>query len=221
MRILVLSAHPDDEVLGCGGSIARWSEEGHNVYVHVISEGTTAQYDESEIKTKRDASERVKKILGIKEIFHDNLPDAKLDTIPILDIVKLLENSVSRIEPEVLLTQHFGDISQDHRAVFKAASIVSRPTQHNSIKRFLSYEVPSGTEWGAFSYPERSFKPNYIIDITGHLKKKLAAMKEYEIELREPPHPRSIKGIENLAAFRGQSSGFTYGEAFMIQFWRE
>jgi len=220
MRILILAAHPDDEVLGCGGSIARWNDEGHQVYVHVLSEGTTAQYDAKEIRTKRDASERIKDILGIREIFHDDLPDAKLDTIPVLSIAKCIEKRLDEIKPDIVFTQHIGDISQDHKAVNEATMIVGRPTPDNPIKRILSYEVPSGTEWGAILKNDLIFKPNYFIDIEDYLQKKIDAMKEYQIELRDYPHPRSIKGIENLASYRGQMVGLNYAEAFEISYWK-
>ena len=123
MKILILAAHPDDEILGCGGSIAKWSDANHDIYIHILSEGTTAQYDSAEIETKRASAEKIKDLLGIKKYVFSDFPDAKLDTIPLINLVKEVSEIVDKIKPEVLISQHHGDISQDHQAVFKGRQL--------------------------------------------------------------------------------------------------
>jgi len=221
MKILILAAHPDDEVLGCGGSIVKWSREGHEVYVHILSEGTTAQYDSSKIVVKRNNAELVKDILRIKKYYFSDYPDAKLDTIPLLELTKTISKVVEEVQPEILISHHYGDINQDHKRVFEAAAIIARPQPNNPIKRFMSYEVPSSSEWGKMAYRQCAFNPNCFIDITNSIDLKLRAIETYNIELRPFPHPRSIEGIKNLSSIRGQNVGIKYCEGYVIHFSKE
>jgi N-acetylglucosamine malate deacetylase 1 len=221
MKILILAAHPDDEVLGCGGSIAKWFKDGHEVYVHIVSEGTTAQYDAGKIAVKRENAKLVKEILGIEKYYFSDYPDAQLDTVPLLELTKAIGKIVEEIKPEILISHHYGDTNQDHRRVFEAAIVVARPQPNSPIKKFMSYEVPSSSEWGKMSYRNSAFNPNYFVNITNYIDLKLKAIEAYNIELRPFPHPRSIEGIRNISAIRGQSVGIEYCEGYFIHFCKE
>jgi len=221
MTVLIISAHPDDEVLGCGGTISKLSAKGEEIIVYIVSEGTTAQYDRGKINTKREISNELKRILGIKDIIYGDLPDAELDTVGCLKINKEIEKILHDYDPESIFIQYGADINQDHRAVFDSSAVVSRPFPRKRLKRVLSYEVPSSTEWGNLFYQWKPFNPNYFIDVSDHIEKKIEAMSLYKIELRQYPYPRSFEGIRNLASYRGQSAGVPYAEAFNVQYWKD
>jgi len=211
MKILVIGAHPDDEVYGCGGAIARLSKEGHDIHVLIVSEGSTAQYENKEMITKkREEAEKVKSLLGIKEYIFGDFPDMKLDTVPHIELNKFISETVSRIKPEWIFTHSPLDLNKDHRVVFHSTMVAARP-QVDYVKRILCYEVPSTTELG-----EEPFRPEVFIDITDYLQKKSDAVSAYKTELREFPHGRSAEAIEALAKYRGYASNYRYAEAFTI-----
>lgn len=231
MRVLILAAHPDDECLGAGGTIARLSAEGHAVYIAILSQGIDSRYTESPISGDEAMQQELEKIkakgqnvrnalkagkhLGAKCVTVDPQPDQKFDTVPLLEIVQHIAHITDKVRPEVIYTHHGGDLNQDHRAVAHATLIATRPTAECSVKAVYTYEVPSSTEW-AFGM-ESAFRPNVFVDISGeYLEKKIQAMKMYESERRAFPHPRSPEALRALATWRGAQAGVMAAEAFQL-----
>lgn len=221
MNILVIAAHPDDEVLGCGGTIARMVKENHHVYVAILGEGITSRYqqrdhaDKSLVEALREKCHRIASLLGVKDVFTFDLPDNRFDTVPILEIVKLIEDLIERFDPQVIYTHHGGDLNVDHRRVFQATLSATRPMAGCSVKTIYTYEVPSSTEWalGKFS---PIFHPNVFVDIHNTLELKLQAMVLYESEARIFPHPRSSEALRAIACRWGSVAGFKAAEAFEL-----
>lgn len=220
-NILIIAAHPDDEVLGCGGTIARMSHEGNYIYIAILGEGISSRYrqreqaDTSLVVELKERSQRAGELLGAKEVFTFDLPDNRFDTVPMLDIVKLVEDLIERIRPQVIYTHHGGDLNIDHRQVFCATLTATRPFSGCPVNRIYSYEVPSSTEWamGNF-YP--SFMPNVFVDIQGTLEIKIQAMSLYESERRVFPHPRSPEVLRAIATRWGSLAGCAAAEAFEV-----
>ncbi|WP_457601071.1 PIG-L deacetylase family protein [Hydrogenivirga sp.] len=217
--VLVVVAHPDDEVLGCGGTIAKLVKDNYRTFTLILGEGITSRDSErrrkvreEEIKELKACALRANKILGVEDIFFFDLPDNRFDTVPFLNIVKIVEEVINRIKPSVVFTHHRNDLNIDHRITYKAVITAARPMQGCPVKEIYSCEVLSSTEW---NYPI-SFSPNYFVDISDTLDIKLKAMKEYKQELREYPHPRSLKGIERNAEVWGMKVGLKYAEAFEV-----
>lgn len=218
MKILVIAPHPDDEVLGCGGTIKKLAKEGNDVYLCIVTKAYTPDWTEEFIENRKKEVEQSKKILGIKEVFFLDLPTVKLDTIGQKDINDAISKCVEGVAPEVLYIPHRGDLNKDHGIVFESSLIVSRTKPNSSIKKVLCYETLSETEWGIpkIEKIEDVFLPNIYIDISDTIEDKLEAMKCYKSELKEFPHPRSLKGITVLAEKRGMESGLKNAEAFMM-----
>lgn len=211
MRILVIGAHPDDEVYGCGGTIARLSDEGHEVSVLIVSEGSTAQYsDKNLIGKKRKEADKAKDILGIGTYDFGDFPDMRLDSVPQIDINKFISSVVSKIKPDWIFTHSPLDLNKDHKVVFQSTMVAARP-HVDFIKRIMSYEVSSTSELG-----DVPFEPSIYMDISKYITKKTEAVRAYETELREFPHGRSVEAVEALARYRGYSSNFSYAEAFVM-----
>lgn len=222
MKYLIIAAHPDDEVLGCGGSIAKWSRSGSEVHILIMAEGATSR-DKSRNRLKRkneilslaQSANRACEILGAKSVQLLKFPDNRMDSVDLLDVIKDIESYIRKIKPEVLVTHHSGDLNIDHQVIHKAVITASRPQPGHFVKRILSFEVPSSTEWNTHS-SSVPFVPNYFEDITDTLKLKIQALEAYESEMREWPHSRSIKATKHLAKWRGASAGFESAEAFII-----
>ena len=216
---LIVVAHPDDEVLGCGGTVAKLSREGWEFYTLFLGEGVTSRDEKRDLeKRKTELLElqknalRANEILGVKEVFFEALPDNRFDGIELLDIVKRVEFYIQKVKPKIVFTHWEKDLNQDHRLVAKAVKIATRPLPHHPVKAVYSCEVLSSSEWNFLE----SFTPNVYVDITQTLEKKLKAMEQYKGELREFPHPRSLKGIEIKAAQRGMEVGLPFAEAFKV-----
>ena len=208
MKILVLAAHPDDEVLGMGGTIKKLSKLDNKIHLCIITEGASAQYKNKKmIKIRKDACIASGKILGIKDFSFLGFPDAKLDSIPQLEINKKIEKIILKIKPDIVYTISDGDNSKDHEKVFESALVAARPIA-STVKKILSYEIP-----GLRRTP---FSPNVFEDITNEIKFKNKAFSSYESEIESYPHPRSIEAIENLAKYRGTQSGMRFAEAFKL-----
>ena len=219
MRILVVAAHPDDEVLGCGGTIARLAADPANeAFTLIVSEGCSAQYSAAEAARawtdKKEAALQAGNILGTKEIRFGNFPDMKLDTVAHLDLNRFLEHTIREIKPDVLFTHHPGDINLDHQLVCKSVVTASRPVGVFPAAVFF-FEIPSSTEWQGYD-SANAFAPDVFIDISSTMDKKAAAMQCYALELREPPHPRSVYGIKACAKFRGLACGLKEAEGFRL-----
>jgi len=220
-NILVLAAHPDDEVLGCGGTIAKYGKN-NDIYVAILGEGISSRYKKRKgakkeiLKLKKD-SIKAGRLLGIKSVFFFNLPDNCFDTVSFLEIVKKIEEVIKKIKPEVIYTHHSGDLNIDHRLTFQAVLTATRPVKGCSVKEIYSFEIPSSTEW-SFGKIEKDkiFNPNIFEDISDALETKLKALKAYKNEIRKFPHPRSSKTIRAMATKWGSVAGLKYAEAFEL-----
>jgi len=205
----------DDEVLGVGGTIAKHVEAKDELFVCFIAHRVyDHKYDEQRNQFEMECALKAKEILGYEEARFLNLNDERLD-LCIQDILIPLESTISEINPDCVYINHKGDINQDHRAVFHAAVISLRNFANTGIKHILCYETPSSTEQSP-PFQETAFLPNYYVNIDKTLPKKILALKSYQTEIREFPHPRSIEGIEVLAKKRGVEIGFKAAEAFTI-----
>ncbi|MAZ07755.1 MAG: GlcNAc-PI de-N-acetylase [Rickettsiales bacterium] len=219
-KILVIAAHPDDEVLGCGGTIAKMSKNGDKVYVMIISDGESSRKANKttlnkKITLRKNACEASCKLLGTKKPEFENFPDNQLDKIPLLKITQAIEKKISKIRPSIIFTHHWGDLNIDHQRISKAVITACRPQKKNSVKTLLFFEVPSSSEWQITS-KKNLFSPNWFHDISSTINLKLKALKLYKSELRKSPHPRSIIGIKSLAKWRGSVVGFKAAEAFEL-----
>lgn len=216
--ILVVAAHPDDEVLGCGGYIAARVKSGDEVVVTFLSDGVTSREENlgiSEIETRRHAARSAAKVLGVKDVSFGDFPDNKLDSVPVLEVIKTIESVIRRVQPSIVVTHFGGDLNIDHRIVNQAVVTSCRPTSGQCVKQIMFFEIPSSTEWQVPNEGE-AFVPNWFEDISQTLELKVQALKMYEHELREWPHPRSVKAVEHLAHWRGASCGVDASEAFVL-----
>ena len=216
--ILVVAAHPDDEVLGCGGYIANQVRSGGEVFVTFLSDGVTSRQGNlglQEIESRRNAARLASKVLGVSEVSFGDYPDNKIDTVPLLEIIKSIEAVVERVRPQIVLTHFGGDLNIDHRIVNQAVLTACRPAPKQGVKKVLFFEVPSSTEWQVPIEGE-AFTPTWFEDISETLEIKIKALTVYEHELREWPHPRSVKAVEHLAHWRGATCGVDAAEAFVL-----
>lgn len=215
MRVLVIAAHMDDEILGMGGTIAKHVAAGDEVTVCIACKRAYYhQFDPAVVEEEKAAAQRAAVVLGYQDIRFLGLRDELLDE-RLLDVIVPLEECVLKLRPDIVYIHHRGDSNQDHRAVFQASMIACRTISQHKVPRMLAYEVPSSTEQ-APPFPEYGFQPNYYVDISQFLERKIEAMKAYARELRQFPHPRSAKGIEVLAQKRGMEIGFQAAEAFVV-----
>ena len=217
MKVLVLAAHPDDESLGVGGTIARHSADGDEVCVFIVTDGVTAHHDRT--AGQEEAARRACTILGVHDLRFGRLRDQRLDEGPLLDVIRIIEDQIADFEPSVVYTHHRGDSNQDHRTIFEATIVATRPKPAGFVRRVLCYEIPSSTEWGA-PFAERAFQPSVFWDISTTLTVKLRAFQEYasthRSEVMTFPHPRSVDGVRAMAQYRGASIGVAAAEAFML-----
>jgi len=215
MKVLVIAAHMDDEVLGAGATIRKHVAAGDAVSVCIVCQRAyDHRFDPKINEEERAAAERARKVLGYDDLQFLNLRDELLDE-RLLDTIVPLEEHVTRWKPDVVYTHHRGDSNQDHRAVFQASLIACRPISSHPVRRLLCYEVPSSTDI-APPLPEWAFQPNFYVNVEQHLGRKIDAMRAYVREMKEFPHPRSAKGIEVLAQKRGMEIGLTMAEAFVL-----
>jgi LmbE family N-acetylglucosaminyl deacetylase len=218
-KILIIAAHPDDEVLGCGGTAARLVKQRNEAYALIMGEGITSR-DASRQREKREQEiiqlkkqiHEANRVIGIKEVFTNDFPDNRFDSLTLLDIVKVIETIKNKIKPDIVFTHYEHDLNIDHRLTYQAVLTAVRPTAGETVKEIYSFEVLSSTEW---NYPLR-FSPEVFFDISETIDIKLAAMERYNSELREYPHPRSIKGIRLNAEQWGMKTGLKYAEAFKL-----
>jgi LmbE family N-acetylglucosaminyl deacetylase len=209
MNILVIAAHPDDEVLGMGGTIKKLSKK-NSIILAVVSEGASAQYqDKKMIEERKSSCLKCGKFLGISKFYFGNFPDQKLDTIPNLEINKFLEKIILKHKPKIVFTTPNHDLNKDHQIVHDATLVATRPLS-SSVTKLFCYELPG--------YVKTSFQPNIFEDISNELKNKLEAFKKYKSEIEEFPHPRSYDSIKNLSIQRGIESGQLNAEAFKLIF---
>jgi len=218
--ILIVAAHPDDEILGCGGTIARLIRDGFKAYSLILGEGITSRNDlntqnghlDQEIELLRKQSQKANKRLGITEVIFKSFPDNRFDTIALLDIVKTIEKVKRQLSPSIIFTHFKEDLNIDHRITYDAVITATRPLSEEIVREIYSFEVQSSTEW---NWP-LTFSPDIYFDISETLNIKKEALKEYSKEIRELPHPRSIEGTEINACYWGLRTGVRYAEAFKV-----
>lgn len=215
MIILIIAPHPDDEVLGCEGTIVKHNLSGDEVHLCIVTKAYPPEWSEDEIKERKEEVLRVNQILGIRKTHFLDFPTVKLDTVPHKELDEAITRVANEVQPEVVYIPHRGDVNKDHRLVFDAAMVAVKPKPGSAIRKVLSYEILSETEWGA-PFVENAFIPNVYVDISETLEIKLKAMSEYKLELKEFPHPRSLEAISTLAKIRGSTTGVRAAKAFML-----
>jgi LmbE family N-acetylglucosaminyl deacetylase len=215
MNILVLAAHPDDELLGLGGTVARHVRDGDKVTAVIVSEGATSRYTAGTEDGLRADGEAAAAILGVKDLRFLGLRDQYLDDLPITDVIRPIEKIVAELRPDVVYAHHWGDLNRDHRVVSEAAMVACRPVGDAYPPTFLTFETPSSSEWSAPDVAMQ-FIPNHFVDITATIDDKLRAMACYKSEVRPHPHPRALESLRARAAYWGQIVGRPYAEAFVV-----
>jgi LmbE family N-acetylglucosaminyl deacetylase len=231
MKILVIAAHPDDEILGMGGTIRKYTDTGNIVKIVIMATGifarrssnlknsSTYSMTEKEVKIaqlqlkelRKDAKKSAK-IIGVSDVEFLDFPDNEMDTVSNLQVTKSIEKIIEKFHPDIVYTHSQNDVNIDHRIIHDATITATRPTSKTSIKSVYSFEIPSSTEW----YFKSPFSPNVFVDISKELSKKVKAMEVYKSELRKYPHPRSKEGLEAIAKRWGTVSGFNAAEAFCL-----
>lgn len=220
-KILIIVAHPDDEVLGCGGTIVRLTKQGNTVYTAFLGEGITSRYEQREDVDKKlieelyACSRKAADVLGIEGTFTYNLPDNRFDTIPLVDIVKIIEKLIEKIKPSVVYTHHNGDLNIDHQIVHRAVLTATRPIENQPVREIYAFCVSSSTEW-AFGNTFSTFHPNVFVNISETLESKIEAFSCYESEIRSFPHPRSQRAITAHARYWGSVVGCNAAEPFEL-----
>ena len=211
-RILIVAAHPDDEVLGCFGTVARLINEGYEAYTLILGEGKTSRdgYKKDALLFLQDEIKEANNTIGIKKVFVENFPDNRFDSVDLLDIIKVILKVKEEVKPEIIFTHYENDLNIDHQITYQAVLTATRPMKDECVKEIYSFEILSSTEW---RYPI-SFSPDTYFDISNTLNLKLQAMKAYKSELCQYPHPRSIPGIELNAKYHGMRVGKVAVEAF-------
>ena len=212
-QILVVAAHPDDEVLGAGGTIAQHVTRGEAVYVAILAEGASMQFPDAPemIAVKQAHALKAAEVLGVKDVFFGNFPDQKLDASPFIQITGFIEELVRKLHPNVVYTHHFSELNRDHRVAYEATSVAVRPFSCPSLERFLCFTVDTVTHWG-----HGVAQYNVFSDISATLEAKLLAMRAYETELRPYPHPRSLEALRHMAHRNGAMVGLPAAEPFQL-----
>jgi N-acetylglucosamine malate deacetylase 1 len=214
--VVVFAAHPDDEILGCGGTIAKLIQKGSKVHVVFLADGESSRDDIEDIDNlilqRKNNAKKALKILGCDSIEFLDFPDNRLDSLDLLDVVKKVENFIDAFKPYTIFTHYAHDLNIDHQITHNAVVTACRPQPGHCVKELLFFEVPSSTEWNL----SQAFTPNYFVDISSTLPLKINALNIYKNEMKIFPHPRSINAIEALTYFRGASSGCSAAEAFIL-----
>ncbi|MFL5800068.1 MAG: PIG-L deacetylase family protein [Actinomycetota bacterium] len=217
MRILTVAAHPDDETLGAGGTMARYTSEGHETWVLILADGCTARHGHVELQ--KECAIAAGDILGVQQVVFCGLPDQRLDALPLLDVITPIEKCIAEFRPDVVLTHFKEDANQDHRIAFQATIVAARPVNGSTVERVMCYEAASSTEWAA-PFPGSVFSPNVFVDITSTFRTKIDAMRSYERtfsgEVHPYPHPRSYEAMEAYARRHGVTVGVDVAEPFML-----
>lgn len=216
-QVLVIAAHPDDETYGLGGTIARHVRQGDLASVLILSEGVTARHNA--IEPQKAAVRKACAALGVDDVRFADLPDQRLDGMPLLEVIQPIHELCKELWPQVVYTHHRGDANQDHRTVFAATLVAVRPFGGNPVERVLCYETASSTEWGP-PFAEWEFLPNVFVDISATLEAKLRAVEAYretfQSEVKPFPHPRSPEAVRIYAQQRGVTVGMLAAEAFVL-----
>jgi len=220
--VVVVAAHADDEVLGCGGTIARLAREGRSVHVLLLADGESSRsrergepIDPGRVVQRAAAANAACRTLGCASVEVLDLPDNRLDQLDLLDVVRRIEDFLKRHHPSTVFTHHSGDVNIDHRVTHEAVIAACRPQPGSPVEELIFFEVPSSTEWRPPTSGE-PFNPNLFVDISETLDIKFEALRFYGDELREFPHSRSLVAIQSLAQWRGATAGLEAAEAFVI-----
>jgi LmbE family N-acetylglucosaminyl deacetylase len=218
--VMVVAAHPDDEVLGCGGTLARHAENGDKVHVLILADGETSRQQAGEVSERWACADRAANILGIRLHKILGFPDNQLDKIALLEVVREIELAISQLKPTVVYTHHGGDLNIDHQIACRAVMTACRPLPGSTVNAIYTFETVSSTEWGVPQL-DPMFMPVRVVDISDTMQKKMAALQCYDAEMRPFPHARSYEAIEHLARLRGTQSGIKAAEVFgvMRQIW--
>jgi LmbE family N-acetylglucosaminyl deacetylase len=219
MSVLCVVAHPDDEILGVGGTLARHAAEGDDVHVCILSDGVTSRYDDddaadAEIQQRRRRAERAAETLGASVSLY-GYPDNSFDTVPLLDIVQTVETEIEDRSPDTVYTHHYGDLNVDHELTCRAVTTATRPLKDACVERVLAFETLSATEWSPPS-PDNAFQPQHFVTVSDNLETKLDALEAYENELRESPHPRNVETVRQNAQVWGAKVGVDAAEPFEV-----
>lgn len=207
---LIIASHPDDEILGSGGTIRKLIANGYDVVTVILAKGRKEEEHHIQRFTSLANSH-----LGIKEVLFLKLPNLRLNTIPLHEITKEIEALLAKYKPEIIFTHHYGDLNQDHQVTFQAVMTAARPLPGKAPIEILCFETVSSSEWTQ-NTQDKTFKPTYFVDISDTIGDKLQALRHYDVEMRPFPHPRSYEGIQYLARVRGMTVGVEYAEAFEI-----
>ena len=231
MKVLVIAAHPDDEVLGMGGLLKKFSKKENDIKIVFLATGISSRRSndylnstkykinnnlkndiEKQIEQLQKDARKALSVLGIKKIQFEDFPDNEMDIVSNLKITKKIEGIIDDYRPDTVYTHSQCDINVDHRLIYESTITATRPKKNSIVKQVISFEVPSSTEW----YFPQKFSPNIFVDISKELKFKLKAMQCYKNELMEFPHPRSIEALEIIAKRWGTVCGFNAAEAFCL-----
>jgi len=219
VSVLVVAAHPDDEVLGCGGSIAKHAQRGEHVAVCFLSDGVTSRGSgpqaEAQLNRRRTAALSAAEILGVAEVRFGDLPDNRMDGLELLTVARSVEDHLREFAPATVYTHFSGDLNVDHRLTHEAVMTACRPQPASGVVTVLQFETTSSTEWRAPS-ASFAFQPDWFVDITSTIDDKLRALDAYAEELRAWPHARSRDALEHLARWRGATVGRPAAEAFAL-----
>ena len=213
--VLVVAAHSDDEALGCGGTMARHVAEGDSVYALFLADGTSSRAgaDPADQERRQQAAESARQLLGVEKYYYLDLPDNRLDSLPLIEVVQPLEAVIEELRPNIIYTHHYGDLNVDHRVAHQAVLTACRPQPHASVKEIYAFQVMSSTEWNSPGVVP--FLPSYAVDISSYLAIKEAALQAYALEMRAFPHSRSIPHLLDLARHNGAVHGLEAAEVFM------
>lgn len=219
LKILVIAAHPDDEVLGCGATIKKWTADGSQAYALILAQGITSRSGEADVREKLEAlkndSLEASRIVGYKTVLFEEFPDNRMDSVDLLDVIHKIEAYIEKMKPEIIFTHHHADLNIDHRITYEAVITACRPHAGSSVKSIYSFQIPSSTEWH-FPYHKNAFSPNTFVDVTKTVQTKIAAFSRYKSEIRETPHPRSAEIIGTIAKQWGSVANMEYAEAFEL-----
>ena len=214
-RVLVFAAHPDDELLGLGATLARHAAAGDEVTCVIVSEGASARYPSGADEELRSSGRAAASVLGTHDLRFLGLRDQHLDELPVIEVTRPLEAIVTELRPHLVYTHHWGDLNRDHRVVSEAVMVACRPVADGAPRRLLCFETPSSTEWSSTD-PSLAFLPNVFHDVGATIDRKLQAMACYRTEVRPHPHPRSLESLRTRAAYWGQHAGLAYAEPFVL-----
>jgi N-acetylglucosamine malate deacetylase 1 len=213
-KVIVVAAHPDDEILGCGGTLLKYTSMGYEMgWLIATNVSESEGFTRERVESRQLEIAKVASMVPFKKVYKLNFPTTKLDTIPSGQLIGEISKCFNDFKPEIIMVLNRSDAHSDHRVLFEATMACTKAFRYPFIKKVLMYECLSETEFGV-ALPENIFYPNYFVDITSFFERKIEIMKIYDSELGEHPFPRSLKNIEALAIYRGATAGVRYAEAF-------